>query len=204
MNICEKTGADALVILDMFSCFYSYDNPSGTDEAKVITSNIWSVFYAENQKIIDRHTQIDTLYWSQTDEQGKFKRITIPDKKNAILLAAGLIGKNYYKHILPGWTNVERNFMIVNNPSIKSAVKLAQNGQWADATSIWQSCATDNNKLEKIAALYNLALASEMNGEIQKAIDMTDEAAKESSGIFTGSVNEQVEITKLDQLYETH
>ena len=59
-----------------------------------------------------------------------------------------------------------------------------------------------------------MALASEMNGDVDKAIELTDKAAKASSGMFLSSVNEQVrkysivlyqrknEITKLNQQYE--
>jgi hypothetical protein len=64
-------------------------------------------------------------------------------------------------------------------------------------------------------ALYNLALAGEMNGNIDQAITMTDQAAKVSSGLFMSSENEAVrkysavlyqrknEITKLNQQNET-
>ncbi len=215
-SIAEKTDADYLILLDMFSCFYSVNSADYSPEAKVITSNIWSVYNSKNQKIIDRFSQIDTLYWNQFDETGNYKKVNIPDKKNAITLAATAIADNYSKHILPSWAKVIRTLMLCDNPDFQKAVKLAQANQWEQAISIWQGFSESNSKLKRASALYNLAVACEMNGDIDKAIEFTDEAAKVSSGLFLGYVNEQVrkysvvlyqrkyEIAKLNRYYEAN
>jgi tetratricopeptide (TPR) repeat protein len=212
--LAEKNGADYLVLLDMFSCFYSMSSAEYSPESKIVTSNIWSVYSANNQRIIDRFSQIDTLYWNKLDEHGNSTKTIIPDKKNAIVLAAGVIGQNYSKRILPSWTKVERTYMLSNDPTLQQAVKMAQNNQWEQAIAIWNDYSECKNKSKKASALFNLAVASEMNGDVDKAIEFTDKAAKVSSGLFLGSVNEQVrkysivlyqrknEIAKLKQYYE--
>ncbi len=214
--LAEKNGADYLVLLDMFSCFYSISSVEYSPEAKIVTSNIWSVYSAKSQKVIDRFSQIDTLYWSGLDEHANSTKTIIPDKKNAIAMAAGVIGQNYSKHILPSWAKVERTYMLSNDPTLQQAVKMAQNNQWEQAIAIWKNYSECKNKSKRASALFNLAIACEMNGDIDKAIEYTDKAAKISSGIFLGSVNEQVrkyslvlyqrknEITKLNQYYEAN
>lgn len=211
--ISEKTGADVLILLDMFSCFYSQEDVDSSPAVNVVTSNIWSVYSATEQKIIDRFTQVDTLYWDGTDENGRYKKLRIPDKKNAILLAAGVIGENYAKHILPAWAKVDRNFMQSGNPELQKAVKLALDGKWDEAVAIWQVYSENKGKRNRVVALYNLALASEMNGNVDRAIELTDQAAKASSGLFLSPENEAVrkysavlyqrknEINKLNQQY---
>ena len=215
-SISEKTGADALILLDMFSCFYSQNESNSTPIVNVVTSNIWTVYSAKEQKIIDRFTQVDTLYWDGMDENGQYKKLRIPDKKNAISLAAGVIGGNYAKHILPSWTKVDRNFMLNGKPEFKNADKLAKNAKWDDAVEIWQNYSDSKNKRNQVIALYNLALASEMNGNLDHAIELTDQAAKASSGFFMSPENEAVrkysavlyqrknEINKLNLQHETH
>jgi len=215
-SVAEKSGADILVLLDMFSCFYSVSDAESSPEAKVITSNIWSVYNAKKQRIIDRFSQIDTLYWNQLDENGNYRKVKIPDKKNAVILAAGVIAESYSKHILPGWTQVKRTYLSCRDANFQKAIKLAQNDQWEQATRIWQNYSISKSNSKKASALYNLAVASEMNGDIDKAIEFTDKAAKASTGLFLGSVNEHVrkysavlyqrknEINKLNQQYETH
>jgi len=212
--ISEKTGADILILLDMFSCFYSQANENSNPTASVVTSNIWSVYGAKEHKIIDRFTQVDTLYWDESDENGQYKKLRVPDKKNAISLAAGVIGANYSKHILPAWTKVDRSIMQGSDSEIRKATKLAQNSKWEEAVPIWQVYANSKNRGNKIIALYNLALASEMNGDVDRAIELTDQVAKESTGLFRSSENEAVrkysavlyqrknEINKLNQQYE--
>lgn len=214
-SISEKTGADALILLDMFSCFYSLSNDNANSSANVVTSNIWTVYSAKEQRIINRFTQVDTLYWDELDENGQYKKLRIPDKKNAILLAAGVIGENYAKHILPDWAKVDRTFMLSSDSEFQKAAKLAQNNKWDEAVVIWQVYSNSKSKRNKVMALYNLALAGEMNGNIDQAITLTDQAAKVSSGLFMSSENEAVrkysavlyqrknEINKLNQQNET-
>jgi tetratricopeptide (TPR) repeat protein len=213
-TVAEKNGADMLILLDMFSCFYSVKDGYSQPEAKVVTSNIWSVYNAKTQKITDRFSQIDTLYWNQLDENGNYKRTNIPDKKTAIVLAAGVIGGNYSRHILPSWTKVDRTYMLCNCPEFQDAIRLAQKNEWEKAVDIWSRFTESKNKQKQTSALYNLAVASEMNGDVDKAIEYTDKAAKASSGLFLGAANEQVrkysailyqrknEIIKLNQQYE--
>lgn len=214
-TISEKTGADALILLDMFSCFYSLNNDNSNSAANVVTSNIWTVYSAREQLIIDRYTQVDTLYWDELDENGQYKKLRIPDKKSAISLAAGVIGENYAKHILPDWAKVDRTIMTTGDSEFQKAAKLAQSTKWEEAVAIWQNYSDSKSKMKRVTALYNLALASEMNGNIDQSIELTDQAAKVSSGLFMSSENEAVrkysavlyqrknEITKLNKQNET-
>ena len=200
----------------MFSCFYSQTNDDQNPTVNVVTSNIWSVYGAKEQRIIDRFTQVDTLYWDELDESGQYRKLQMPDKKSAITLAAEVIGKNYSKHILPAWTKVDRTIMQNSSPEIQKATKLAQNNKWEEAVAIWKKYSDSKSKLKRVTALYNLALASEMNGNIDEAIGLTDQAAKVSSGLFLSSENEAVrkysavlyqrknEINKLNKQHESH
>lgn len=185
--------ADGLIILDMFSCFYSYNSEKDyTPLANVVTSNIWSLYDFHRQKIIDRYSQVDTLFWDGIDAKGKFHQKWIPEKKAAIPLAAGIVGKNYAKRILPGWSLVYRDIMTCNKPDLKKAAKQASKNEWDDAVITWQKYENSKNKRNKIIALYNLALSFEMNGNIEKALELTSEAAKASSGFFMSMENEVV------------
>lgn len=214
-NISEQTGADGLILLDMFSCFYSKSNEhNSVPTGNVVTSNIWTIYNSREQKIINRFAQVDTLYWDGTNEDGVYKKIQIPAKKEAVTLAAGVIGENYSKHILPGWTTVYRDIMQCKKPDLYLAAELAQKSKWEDASVIWQKYTESKCKRNKIIALYNLALAGEMNGNIDRALELTSQAAQESSGVFWSVENEtirkysavlyrrKIEINKLENQHE--
>jgi hypothetical protein len=211
-NLADKTGADGIILLDMFSCFYSQSDEFS--DAKVVTSNIWSFYARKQQKIIDRFVHIDTLYWDGKDDAGNYKKSLIPEKQAAIPIAAGVIGANYAKHILPSWIMVYRDIMTSHDAEFQKAAKLAKNNKWEEANSIWQKGAESKNKRKKTISLYNLALASEMNGDVDQALKYTNQAATASSGVFMPGENEVVrkysailyrrktELNKLSTQYE--
>ncbi len=189
-NLAAQTGADGLIMLDMFSCFYSLNQEDRI--ANVVTSNIWSVYDARREKIIDRFTQIDTLFWDQLDEGGRYRKYKIPDKKSAVSMAAGVIGKNYAKRFLPNWTMVYRDIMTCDQADLKKAGNLALKNKWDEAAGIWTNYAKSSNKRNRLVSSYNLALASEMSGNIDQAREWIAEAARLSSGTFRSIENESV------------
>jgi hypothetical protein len=215
-TVSEKTGADALILLDMFSCFYSIDDHFENPQVNVVTSNIWSVYDARANKIIDRFTQIDTLYWNGFDDANNFRKIKLPNKTDAIRLSAGVIGQNYAKHLIPDWKLVYRDIMTSGNPELQKALKLAQAGNWDEASVIWQRFSEEKNNRNQIIGFYNLALASEMDGNVDKALSFCSLAAKASTGMFNSPANEAVrkyaailysrksEIEKLNNQNELH
>lgn len=215
-NVSKISESDALILLDMFSCFYSIDDRFDNPQVNVITSNIWSVYDARSNEIIDRYTQIDTLYWNGFDEAENFRKIKLPNKKDAIRLAAGVIGQNYAKHIIPDWKLVYRDVMTCGNPEFQKALKLAQAGNWDEASAIWQKFSKEKNKRNQIIGFYNLALANEMDGNTDKALGFCALAAKASAGLFRSPANEAVrkyaiilysrksEIEKLNKQNELH
>lgn len=188
--LAQKTGADALIFLDMFSCFYRVSDRFDNPHANVITSNIWTVYDAHQQKIVDRYRQIDTLYWNSVDEEGNFRRIKLPVKTEAIRLAAGVIAKNYTKQIVSDWNVVYRTILNGNNREQIEASRLAKKGEWADAKAIWERLLESQKRRPRAIALYNLALESEMDGNTEKAIEYCKKAADESKGIFFANINE--------------
>jgi len=193
-NLTKETETEGLILLDMYSSFYSntFNNAFNARTADVVTTNIWTFYSGKSRKITDRFIQIDTLYWDGKDENGKYNKLKIPAKKEAFAIAGGLIGKNYSKHLLPSWKRTDRNIMVCNNPDIQNAARLAKKDKWEGAAVIWERNINSKNKRIKIASIYNLALSSEMNGDIDKALDLVAKAAEISSGAFRSDVNEEV------------
>jgi len=191
--LANETRADGLIVLDMLSSFYSRPKViNSTPYANVITYNIWSIYDCKKQKIIDHFVKVDTLYWDGIDESGVFKMHRLPEKKEAVLIAAGIAGENYVKRILPTWNMVYRDIMTCNNPIFKKAAKLASQNKWEEASSFWQINKESKRKLYRIISLYNLAVSSEMIGDIDQAIKYTDQAAQTSIGRFWSVENESV------------
>lgn len=193
-KISSDRHADALILLDMYSSFYSvYPNPDNNNHsiAKVVTASIWTIYDSKSQMI--NHTSlVDTLYWDGLDENQTYSPKKIPNKKDALVIAAGLAGVNYSKNIVPNWIKVYRNTLSCNQIDFKKAANLAKLNKWEEAISLWGKYTNSTNKRLKMMALFNLAIASEMNGNIDEAIGMITKASEISSSPFYATENENI------------
>lgn len=215
-SLAQKTGADAMIFLDMFSCFYRISDRFDNPQANVITSNIWTVYDAHEQKIVDRFRQIDTLFWDSFDDEGNFRRVKLPVKTEAVRLAADVIAKNYTRQIVSDWNVVYRTILNGNNRQQKEASRLAKNGEWSNAKPIWEKLLESQKRRARAIALYNLALESEMDGNIEKATEYCNKANEESKGLFFANINEatrdysavlfrrKIDLEKLNSRNEKH
>ncbi|MDP2114283.1 MAG: DUF6340 family protein [Bacteroidota bacterium] len=182
-EIASKTGADALIMLDTYSGFYSiYKNSDdGRSVAQVVTASIWTIFDVSKNRMISHTSLVDTVYWDGFDSNQNYLASRIPDKKAAIQIAAGLVGVNYSKNIIPYWATVYRNTISNNQADFMKAAGLAKMNKWEEASDLWKKYTETKNKRHKIHALYNLAIASEMDGNIEAAAELNNKASKISS-----------------------
>lgn len=193
-KISSDTNADALILLDMYSSFYSvYPNPdNGRSIAKVVTASIWTIYDASKIQIINHTSLVDTLYWDGLDDHQNYLASRIPNKKAAMEIAAGIAGVNYSKNIVPNWVKVYRNTLSCNQVDFKKAAELAKMNKWDEASGLWGKYTQSTHKRYKIQALFNLAIASEMNGNIDEAISLVNQASKSSSSPFYATENKLI------------
>lgn len=191
-KISSDTNADALILLDMYSSFYSvYSNAdNGRNEVKVVTASIWTIYDASKLQIINHTSLVDTLYWDGLNESDSYSASRIPNKKVALQIAAGLAGLSYSKNIVPNWAKVYRNTLSYNKADFKKAAELAGKNKWDEASVLWEKYTASKNKRQQIQALFNLAIASEMDGNIDTASELISKASKVSSSSFYITENE--------------
>lgn len=193
-KIASETKADAMILLDMYSSFYSiFPNPDNNRSiAKVITASIWTIYDPSKFQIIDHTSLVDTIYWDGLDESESYSASRIPNKKAALKIAAGLAGVNYSKNIVPNWVKVYRNTLSCNQADFKKAAELAKKNSWDDATALWKKYAESRNKRYKMQALFNMAIASEMNGAVEAATELISKASKVSTSPLYATENEHI------------
>lgn len=193
-KISSENNADAVIFLDMYSSFYSIYpySESNRSIAKVITASMWTIYDAANAHIINHMSVVDTLYWDGLDEQQNYNASKIPNKKAASQIAAGLTGVKYSKNIVPNWVKVYRTTLSCNQIDFKTAAELVKKNKWEVASELWKKYIESTNKRYQIQAMYNLAVASEMNGDIDGAITMISNASKISSSSFYNTENKLI------------
>lgn len=136
----------------------------------------WRIYDNNGKNLID-----EFLITEQITTMGKginpieaAKAIT--GRKEAVKNSSYHIGKEYALSILPYSTRVKRDYYVKGTNNFKIAKRKAQTGNWDGAAALWLK-ETENSKA-KVAgrAAYNMAIISEINGELDTAIDWAKKA----------------------------
>ncbi|MEI8112813.1 MAG: DUF6340 family protein [Bacteroidia bacterium] len=167
-DLFKITQADALIFLDLFQfengVFSFFD---GTFRTRAVLS--WTIIFRGNTTSPTIYNQIDTLFFSKS----QFKDIQQKNRQSQQIYkdAANHLGKCFGTKIIPSWVPVDRIYYHSKNSEMLKAEKYAISQDWLKAGEIWNR--QTKNKNEEIAAkaCYNLALACEMEGKYDLAID---------------------------------
>ena len=171
-KLTSSTKTDLLISLETFSYFFSeysadYDVPKSRE---VITAAVWAVYDPFAEKVIERKTMIDTVFWNSYDEQGNYQKgAKLPPRQTALKVASQLAGESYSKRFFASWHTVNRMYSIPPLPDFSQAATFIDKGKWDEAIKIWERYAPDKNGKMAINARYNLALAYEMKDDILTA-----------------------------------
>jgi hypothetical protein len=178
-RIAETADADLVISLETFSYFFSEfsGNMDSPESNEVITANVWAVFDPKNEKLIERKALIDTVFWNGYDANGNLQRnFQLPPRETALKIASQLAGENYAKRFFATWQTVNRLYSIPPLPDFEKAASYVDKGEWENAIPIWEKYAADDNGKLAINARYNLALASEMNDDLETAVKWANAA----------------------------
>ncbi len=172
-KISDAANADLLISLETYSYFYSeYSETEAipTPSNEVITAAVWAVYDPVEEKLIERKTMIDTLFWNSYDDQGNYRRNNmLPPRVTALKIASQMAGENYSKRFFATWQTVNRMYSVPPLPDFAEADLYVQKGEWDNAILLWRRYADDSNGKMAINARYNIALAYEMKDDLDSA-----------------------------------
>ncbi len=180
-KLTSDTETDLLISLETFSCFFSqYSADQGVPKSReVITAAVWAVYDPFTEKVIERKTMIDTVFWNSYDKNGKYqKSAKLPPRKMALKVASQMVGENYSKRFFASWQTVSRMYSVPSPSDFTDASNFLIKGDWDSAIKIWMKYAPDKNGKLAIEARYNLALAYEMKDDVLAAWKWLDSAHK--------------------------
>ncbi|HLP72261.1 MAG TPA: DUF6340 family protein [Bacteroidales bacterium] len=187
-RICSESGLDALFSLEKFDTDTKISY--ATQKVDVIKTPLGNVPGIEHRA--DMETVVKTG-WRIYDPASR----TMPDQflynesivfhskgLNPVLAAGGLInrkdavkevsnkaGHGYALRIIPFETRVMRDYYVKGNDSFKMAMRKARTGNWDAAGEIWKKETGNPNMKIAGRATYNMAIISEINGDIKTALD---------------------------------
>ena len=133
-----------------------------------IASLSWTVVY-KNDSLSYTYKQSDNLTFIAPD----FPADLTDNMKIKMVVnnSATQVGQFFCTKIIPTWIPADRMYYTSNNANMLQAEKFALNGDWLKAAEIWNKQTKSKNMLIVAEASYNMALACEMAGKTDVAID---------------------------------
>jgi hypothetical protein len=191
-DICKNNQADALVVLETFDSNNNRQISERQAERKennkvikyvefVATLNVqieagWRVYFPTEKRIIDQHVFTDGRNWSNTSDAKKRAEAGLPSQESAVADAGFYSGQQYAFRISPMWTNVSRYYFKKGNTDFTIADRKGKSSDWKGAAEIWRKYVNDSNSKIAGNACYNMALACEIEDDLQSALDWANKS----------------------------
>lgn len=192
-KLCTQYNADALLVIEAFD-----SNVGVTTQAKTRTDKVngkdvvtnyfegretvsvtigWRLYSAGSGAVLDQNQVYKTLYFTSQGNNPQQAIANLMFPADAVARTGYDGGLVYASRIAPSWVWVIREFYGRGNPNMRKAKKMALRDDWENAALLWKK-ETKNSK-ESVAkrATYNMALAAEMMGNYDLAIEWARKAA---------------------------
>ena len=138
----------------------------------------WRIYDVKNKKIIDEDIFSEVKEFRAYGSSPENARMNLPSKRRAIQESGLFAGNQYGFRISPMWIKVSRTYYTGKSDDLKLAKSYVKKGDWDAAIDIWKDLVNDPD--EKIAkrSTYNMAIASEIKGGLDTAIEWASKAEK--------------------------
>jgi hypothetical protein len=195
-KICRDNGADALVVLEAFdsdshtgveSRQQTYKNAKGGDS--VVTEHVarmrmkvtmgWRIYDPKQKLIVDEFRGTEEMLFDAGGPTPADAANNLPQKRSAINKTGHYAGGLYAFRISPQWKNVHRSYYTRGSSRFKKAKRMVHVNDWKGAAEQWQSDVGKSSEKVSGRAAYNLAVANEVLGNLETALEWANKAYKE-------------------------
>ncbi len=191
-ELCERFRVDALIALESFDSDLelrkrSADVERTIDKKKVIVTEYytdlrmnvrsgWTIYKPAEKQIIDRNAFYDEMRWSGSGDTPEQAMSDLPPKRRAINQSGFFSGEQYAVRISPTWVTESRSYYRKGNDDFKIAGKFVKQDNWNEAITIWKRYSVDADHEIAGRACFNMALASEVEGNLSIALEWANRA----------------------------
>lgn len=186
-DICQKYSADALITLETFDSnvgrsFSVTEKTKTVDGASVkylehlakLDISIeagWRIYYPKSNKIVDQNVFVDHKFFDGVGLSKEEAEKNLPVSRYAIKDAGHFAGEMYAFRISPMWVWVSRRYYKKGNDDFVNAKFDVRADQWDKAAEKWSKYVNDSDYKIAGYACYNMALASEIEGDLAKSLE---------------------------------
>lgn len=179
--LCKQYNTDALMVMEQFStkvmADYSenkyIDRYSGTSYSLYASLDLKydALFRIYKPGSKTREIQLsDTINWESSDDSQLRLFNKLPSIKQALINAGIKIALDMDDKISPSWVSEKRGYYLFDQKNDLGRQLINEN-KTEEARAFWTDKAKSTNKKIKSRAEFNLALASELDGNVDQAIE---------------------------------
>ncbi|MBS1933914.1 MAG: hypothetical protein JST96_07930 [Bacteroidetes bacterium] len=185
-KICKNSHTDALFSLELFDAGTQVNyplNPASITTAIRSISSIpttvnmnttvrtgWRIYDPSTRTVLDEYVITRNIPTTVSAFSPTQAVSSVAQRKEAIKEVGNQAGQSYADRVLPFWVRVSRDYFVRGNDQFIIARRRAQAGDWNGAAEIWNRETTSANAKIAGRACYNMAIISEINGDLSGAI----------------------------------
>jgi hypothetical protein len=130
----------------------------------------WRIYDPATRTILDEYTLGRDISSTASGINPLVAASALNGRIEAVKDVSTQAGQAYAARILPYWIRVSRDYFVGGNENFKTAKRKAQSGNWDGAAEIWKQETKDPDGKLAGRACYNMAIISEINGNLDEAI----------------------------------
>ncbi len=184
--LCSEFNTDALLVIERYfnkimTDYKTFNGPNG-DPAYASASIdskydvVVKIYDPTRQEIIRQLVVDDTISWRDGGYSTEKIFDQLPLIKESLIQTAVQAALDLDEKLSPNWVKENRIFFVINNTDASQVALLANENKWQEAYDYWIKYAESPKKSIKSKAEFNLALASEMLGDIDLAIEWANKS----------------------------
>ena len=195
-ELLQNYEMDALVVLNqlvVYDVLESFEVEEGGQYAylQAFAQSHWSVYYADASRRTASFTQADTLVWESDVKYTRTQALNmLPDRQEALLYLASVLGDNIGASMLPSWEPVRRYLYDDDNTHVQKGLEAFRYQRWQEAIGYWLLAIDDESNVESrklkvkedkkatAVAAATIAIAYELLGDYALACDYANEACR--------------------------
>ncbi|MBE0677234.1 MAG: hypothetical protein IH592_00580, partial [Bacteroidales bacterium] len=191
-DICRDNGTQALFALELYDTDtrISYTTEPGkiktplgeipalnhSASMETLVKTGWRIYSPSDMAILDEYIVAESVVFAGKGINPVAAVAGMIHRKDAVKEVSRKAGHIYALRLIPYRLRVTRDYFVKGTDNFKVAKRRAQLGKWDEAAELWKR-ETLNPKM-KVAgrACYNMAIISEINGDIDSAIAWAQKA----------------------------
>ena len=187
-KICRESNTDILFSLELFDAeskvgITAFPTRLPTPVGAIPTLNQqvnmntlvktgWRIYDPYSRTILDEYVLSKDLAF----QSHGLDPSSLAGRKEAVRQAGNNAGQAYAFRIVPYSVRVSRYYYVRGDDNFTIATRMARTGNWDGAGKIWQQETASSSRKAAGRACYNMAIISEINGDLDGAIQWAQKA----------------------------